>query len=128
MKEKDREIQIGENRLYLDEDNILYIIINGDTDEKVANAIKDATFRLFNLVEGKVNAIIDLNNAGKQSAEARNIGKETFEHGKNNKLAIFGTHPVAKVIASFVMGVTKKKDMRFFKNKEDALEWLKEEF
>jgi hypothetical protein len=25
------------------------------------------------------------------------------------------------------MGVTKKKDMRFFKTKKKALEWLKEE-
>jgi len=29
-------------------------------------------------------------------------------------------------MASFFMGASKKKDMRFFKTKEEALAWLKE--
>lgn len=126
ITEKEREILVGENRLYLDGDNILYITVIGDTDEKIATAMRDASFKLFNLVDGKVNAFVDLNKAGRQSAKARKIGKETFEHEKNRKIAIFGLHPVARVIASFVMGVTKKKDIQFFKTEEEALDWLKE--
>jgi hypothetical protein len=30
------------------------------------------------------------------------------------------------VLASFVMGVTKKEEVYFFKTKEEALAWLKE--
>jgi len=48
------------------------------------------------------------------------------EYEKTGKVAVFGLHPVARVIASFVMGVSKNKDMRFFKAKEEALAWLKE--
>jgi hypothetical protein len=48
------------------------------------------------------------------------------EDTKTGKTAFFGMHPVARVIASFVMGVSPNKMMRFFKTKEDALIWLRE--
>jgi len=70
--------------------------------------------------------LLDINKAGQVSSGARKIGKETFEDEKVGKVAFVGLHPVARVIASFVMGVTRKKDMRFFKTKEEALAWLKE--
>ncbi|GAH16624.1 unnamed protein product [marine sediment metagenome] len=34
MREEDREIWVGENRLYLSEDNILYETVVGEQDEK----------------------------------------------------------------------------------------------
>ena len=49
-----------------------------------------------------------------------------LENEKIGKVALFGLHPVARVIAAFIMGITRKKDMRFFKSKEEALAWLKE--
>ena len=52
--------------------------------------------------------------------------QEMFENEQNEKIALFGIHPVARVIASFVMGATKKKDIRFFKSREEAFLWLKE--
>ena len=33
-------------------------------------------------------------------------------------------HPVARVLASFVMTITKKNEIDFFKTKEEALAWL----
>ncbi|MBE3122383.1 MAG: STAS/SEC14 domain-containing protein [Thermoplasmata archaeon] len=80
----------------------------------------------MNMVKGKVNILVDLNQFGKASPESRKIFKEISEYEKTGKVAIFGTHPVARVLASFVMGITKKKDMRFFKTKEEAYAWLKE--
>ncbi len=126
MDEKDREIWVGENRLYLGEDNIAYFAIVGEHDENTAIAIGEAFLKLINMVGGKVNALGDINKTGKQSPEARKIWKELSEHKKVGKLALIGIHPVARVLASFVMGTTKKKDMRFFKTKEEALAWLKE--
>ena len=126
MEEQEREIWVGENRHYLGEDNILYVTVVGEVDEKVAIACREAAFKLMNIVEGKVNVLIDVNKAGKQSPEARKVWTELSEHEKFGKVALFGLHPVARVLASFVMGVSKKKDMRFFKTKEEALAWLKE--
>jgi len=126
MEEKEREIWVGESRFYLGEDNIIYITEIGEHGKKQAIAKKEVILKLLNLAEGKVDYLIDLNKTGKQSPEARNIYRGLMEHERIGKVAIFGMHSVARVIASFVMGVTKKKDMRFFKTKEDALIWLKE--
>ena len=126
MEEKDRDIWIGESRLYLGEDNILYGTVVGEQTEKMPIALKEAIDKMKNMVEGRVNVLVDLNKAGQLSSGARKIGRETLEDEKVGKVALFGLHPVARVIASFVMGVTRKQNMRFFKTKEQALAWLKE--
>ena len=126
MEEKDREIIMDAGRLYLGDDNILYITpFEGDMDEKLAIEACRAALGLQNMIEGKVNALIDLNRVGKQSAGARQRWKEWNDNEKTGKVACIGMHPVARVLASFVMGVSRKRDMRFFNIKEDALAWLK---
>lgn len=126
MEENVRESSIGEYKLYLDEDNIINVIAVGETDEKLAISIKEAGIKLLNMVEGKANILIDLNKAGKSSPEAKKIKRELTEHERTGKVAFIGIHPVAKVIASFFIGITRKKDISFFKKKKDALAWLKE--
>ncbi len=126
MEEKDREIRVGQNRVYLGEDNILYISVVGEVDGKTSAAIREIDIKFKGMVEGKVQVLGDLNKAGKQSTEARKVWKELAEDDRTGKIAMYGAHPVARVLASFVMGVSRKKDMRFFKTKEEALAWLKE--
>lgn len=126
MKEEEREIRVGENRFYLDEDNILYVTIIGETDEKIAVEINEAYLNLLTKHEGKMDVFIDLNKAGKGSSEARKIWKKMTENVRTGRVAFFGLHPVARVLASFTMGVSKNKDMGFFKTKEEALTWLRE--
>ena len=125
MAEKDREIWIGESRFYLGKDNILYGTVVGEQSEELAIAIKETIDRLVNMVEGRMRMLLDINRAGQVSSGARKIGKETLEDEKVGKVAFVGLHPVARVIASFVIGVSRKKDMRFFRKKEEALAWLK---
>ena len=122
----EREIWVGENRIYLGEDNILYVTVVGDIDDKMAIAIKEADLKFKNTVEEEFDVLGDLNKSGKHSPEARKIWKEMTEDDKTGKVAICGMHPVARIIASFVMGVSRKKDMRFFKTREEALSWLRE--
>lgn len=126
MVEKNQEIKIGENRLYLDENDILHVTLIGEVDEKTAIKLNEAHFKYMDMVNGKINCLVDLNNAGRQSVKVRRKGKEFLEDERVGKVALFGLHPVARVIASFVMGVTKKSDMRIFKSEKDALDWLNE--
>ena len=134
MKEKpveikrvsEREIWVGENRLYLGEDNILYVTVCGEVDGKAAAAIREIDHKFKSMGEGILHVLGNLNKAGKQSAEARKIWKEMTENDRTGKIAMCGMHPVARVLASFVMGISRKKDMRFFKTREEALAWLKE--
>ena len=125
-KVTEREIWIEKNRFYLGEDNIFYMTIVHEQDEGIALAMRDTFFTLLRMVEGKVNIFTDSNKGGKASPEARRIFKEMMENEKVGKIAIFGLHPVSRMLASFIMGVIKKEDMCFFKTKEEALAWLKE--
>ncbi len=121
----EREIWVGESRVYLGEDNMLYCTTVGESDEKKAIAMKESIFKLMNMVEGRMKMLLDINRAGQVSSGARKTGKEMLEDEKVGKVAFVGLHPVARVIASFVMGVSRKKDMRFFRQEEEALAWLK---
>ncbi len=121
----EREIWVGESRFYLGEDDIFYETIVGKQDERTVIAALEYHNKFKNMVEGKMKMLLDINRAGQVSSGARKIGKETVEDEKIGKVAFVGLHPVARVIASFVMGVSRKKDMRFFRKKEEALAWLK---
>lgn len=122
----EREIWVGKNRLYLGEDNIIYETLVGEVDERMVIAMNDATNKLTDTVKGKVNVLVDLSRTGKSTPGARKQARERLEVEGIGKVALFGLHPVARVLASFFMGVTRKEDMRFFKTREEALAWLKE--
>ncbi len=126
MQVSEREFWVGESRYYLGEDDIFYETIVGKQDEKTIIAALEAHNKFKNMVEGKMKMLIDTNKSGQVSSRARKIGQETLEDEKIGKVAIFGARPVARVIASFVIGVTRKKDFRFFRTKEEALSWLKQ--
>jgi hypothetical protein len=126
MKKNEREILIGENRISLEENNMVRLIIIGEIDEEIANRINEASLKLVNMVEGKVNVLIDLNKTGKTSTAARKKQKEISELEKWRKIALFGLHPVARVLAAFYIGISRNKNQRFFKTEEEALKWLKE--
>ncbi len=126
MEKIEGEIWVGENRIYLGEDNILNFINVGEIDEKIALESCEVMLKLMNMGEGEVDFLIDVNKGGKTSSKARKILQEFTKKNIQGKLALWGLHPVARVLASFFMGITQKEEMRFFKTKEEALKWLKE--
>ena len=126
MEQNGREIRIGEHSLYLGEDNIIRVTLVGETDGAEAAAIKDADDQLKRTVEGKVGVLVDLNKAGKQSTEARSTFRTLTEDARTGRVAMHGMHPVARVIAAFVTGITRKKDFRFFGTADEAVAWLRE--
>ena len=122
----EREIGIGQSKYYLGEDDILYGTVVGEQDEKTILSVVKVTNKFKNMVKGKLKLFVDLTKSGKVSARGRKITKEALEDEELGKVALIGIHPVARVIAAFVMGVSKKKDVRFFKTKEEALTWQKD--
>jgi hypothetical protein len=97
----------------------------GNIDEKSAKDIVQATFHLAKNVD-KISILIDLNNSGQPSTEARKSFLQTTNNPKINKVALWGLHPVARVLASFVLGISKNENMRFFKTEEAALKWIRD--
>lgn len=126
MEEKERESWIGKSRYYLGKDNKIYVTIVGEVDDNTATQYHDTGIKFVNMIAGSADVLVDITNAGKLSPQARKVFRELTENEKTGKVAIFGLHPVARVIASFFMGATKKKDIRFFNSRDAAVAWLKE--
>ena len=125
-KGNNQEIWIGKNKISLDSNHIVHQVLTGDINEDSANDIVQATFQLANNLD-RISILIDLNSSGQPSIEARRSFLHTTENPKINKVALWGLHPVARVLASFVLGISKNKSMRFFKTEEAALKWLRGE-
>ena len=126
MVGKKREIRVANSEFYLDEENILHIVSYGDLDEDDYEDMSAATIKATEDIEGKVNILVDINHCGKVPAKVRRMAKRDFEKETTGKVAMFGMHPVARILASFIIGITRKEDIRFFKTEAEALAWLKE--
>jgi len=120
------EIWNGENRSTLRDGNIIHVIAKGEQTLQSSLQQLEANHIFSASLTGKVSFLIDLNQAGKNSPEARMIWKQTGEHENTFKIAMYGLHPVARVIASFAIGISKNPNQRFFKTEEEALAWIKE--
>jgi len=122
----DTEILNGANEITLMEGNIIFIIVNGIQTDQIALAQKEINKQLAQLVKGKINFLIDLNKSGKSSPLARKIWREITDDEETNKVALYGLHPVARVLATFVMQIASRNNIQFFTNMEDALKWIKQ--
>lgn len=120
------EIWVGDNKVYLIDGKIIYIIAVGEQTPELAKALIEVKQKLYSIAPGKVHHLIDLNKSGKSSPEARKLWKEFSEDERTDKVAVFGLSPVAKVLASFVMSITNRNNQRFFRTKEEAMQWLLE--
>lgn len=123
----DYEMQIGENRTTLLPDlNIIHVVAVGEQTTEIANLQREIASEFFKMTNGKIHFLIDLNRAGKNSPEARKTWTQLSEHEKTSKVAIFGLHPVARVLASFVIRVSNSNNQRFFTTQDEAMSWLLE--
>ena len=120
----DKELVIGKNRCIVLNDNIIFITAIDEQTDEIACLHEKGIAKLKEHIKGNVSFLIDLNLAGKSTPEARKIWNKLSEDRGTNKVALYGMHPVARVLASFVMTITNKNEMDFFKTKEAALAWL----
>lgn len=121
----EKEFRIKDNKIFLLEDHIIYIEAYGEQTDEIAITHLNHNRILVKQFSGKINYLINLNDAGKSFPKARRIWLELSEAETTNKTALFGMHPVAKLLASFVIGVTKRKNMRFYHSRVEAVNWLK---
>ncbi len=135
MNKIDSIIVINENKFLISNDNEVYIdtinniynvIARGIQTIEIANAHKYLAEKIFENSKQPLSFFINVNECGKNSPEARKTWKYLTEHSKTKKVAVFGIHSVAKVIAYFVIGtLIKKEKIRFFDNEVNALKWIK---
>lgn len=125
MKEKDElPIMIGTNETYFYDGNIIYVKAIGEQTVEVAQLHREYHHKMASSTGEKISYLIDLNQCGKNSSEARMIWKQLSEDEHTKRVATFGLSPVSRVIASFVMGRSSLSNHQFFKTKEKAMIWL----
>ncbi len=127
VKEITKEYWVGKNRMYLKDDGIIYIDADGDIDKDLALKQIEIALQIHRVIQKKINLFIDLSNAGKQSPEARVLWREINQRAEINKIAYYGLNFISRIVASFIMGKLKKSNIRFFKSKSEAVQWLKED-
>jgi hypothetical protein len=122
----DTEIRNGANEITLIEGNIIFIKAIGIQTDQMAISHMEIYKQFSLLVNNKINFLIDLNKSGKSTPLARKIWKEITDDEGTNKVALFGLHPVAGVVATFVMQIVSRNNIQFFTNVEEALKWVKQ--
>lgn len=127
-KTNENEITINESKIGLVNDNIIYIIAVGFVDEELAKVGERIVCEFLEKTNKNTNILVNLTNAGQPSSKAIRIYLRVSEMAAIKKIAMFGISAVAKVLGSFMIRLSKKKNFQFFKTKEEALAWLNSNF
>jgi hypothetical protein len=124
--ETNKEFWVDGSKIHVDYDNKLISITSiGDFDKERAMKVKDAMHSIFDEAPVRFDVLIDLNQNGKQSSEARKIWQLIHSHHQVKCVAFCGLNPIAEMVASFLMGDQQDKHMQFFMNKDEAYQWIK---
>jgi hypothetical protein len=116
---------LGENRITIMDHSIVYIEVIGEQTDEHARLILENLQMVMASMPGKIKQLVNLNQSGKSSLRSREVFKHLNDENISEKVAVFGIHPVARVLAMFVTGLTLQKNVRFFTNEEEALSWLR---
>ncbi len=127
LEKIEREHWVKQTRIYFGEDNIVYITVVGDADKQVALENVEIAYKFRKYYRGRIHMLLDLNKAGKPSAEARKIWAELHNDERTGRVAFYGLTPVKRIIASFIVRFSQNEPIKVFRTKEEALKWIKED-
>ncbi len=125
MEKQDREIKIGKNTLYLGEDNILRETFVGRPNEAAAKEIDEAANTLRNMVDGKVDTLINIEKIEMITPKVLEFAVANLTEARVGRVAVVGKNPIAIILAAPVIAAARKNDLAYFKTEEEAIKWLK---
>jgi hypothetical protein len=117
------EIQIQHTTIRFS-NNILILVGRGGYDKQLATLVRDAILDVLDSSSVKINILADFNEAGKSSSEARDIWRGLAAHKNIGKIACIGGHPLARILAVFILKLTQNGRFRFYSKTEEAMNWL----
>lgn len=117
--------------IYIDNDKIVHIkfyrIKDPVIQEEQAKYTVRESNKIFNAYpERKMRAVIDVRESLKVFSRARKIYGTFLKDKRIGKVAFFGVNTVMKIVLSFIIAFSGKKNTKIFKTGEKALEWLKQ--
>ena len=111
------------NKVWMEE-NIVYYILSTEVDEQEAILLNDIGGSYINSGQASYVLIGLQKQSSKFSSSARKIWVRFLQNENIKRAAMFGGNVVVRTLASFVIAATGKKNIKFFSEKDKALEWL----
>jgi len=129
LKEKDSEK--NQSRVWIGDDNIIYITIAKKLREEDIWKALDKTEELLKGFARKGKVLIDMSTSSViRSSQFRRVTvekvKEVVMNSGLEKAAIFGGGIVLKTIAFFIVMASGMQNVKIFNTSKEALEWLKQ--
>jgi hypothetical protein len=114
------------HKIWWDEkDKIVRSEFYGDADEKVAKEQIESMSKFYKTLKGDILVLIDLTQAGSTTSKARTIYADALKKMSVKKHAFIVKNIVLKVTVDFIMKASGAKNVKFFNDNEEALQWLK---
>ncbi|OGD67352.1 hypothetical protein A2442_01145 [Candidatus Campbellbacteria bacterium RIFOXYC2_FULL_35_25] len=113
----------SKNKVWMEE-NIVYYILSTEVDEQEAILLNDIGGSYINSGQASYVLIGLQKQSSKFSSSARKIWVRFLQNENIKRVAMFGGNVVVRTLASFVIAATGKKNIKFFSEKDKALEWL----
>ncbi|OGG08181.1 hypothetical protein A3D05_05595 [Candidatus Gottesmanbacteria bacterium RIFCSPHIGHO2_02_FULL_40_24] len=118
------------NRVFKDKNDFINVIYRGiQNPEMTAVMIKQMNILITVLDKKKIpiNIIVNLKKLRKSTAGSRKITVDALKRISFRKIAIYGANTFYMHLARFMFYAAGKSDkMSIFRNRSDAIDWLKE--
>ena len=117
-----------QNEVFINNDGVIEIKVNGDQTYESFGAIYDAANPLIKQLAEQnkpVRGLIDLTNKGKYTPGSNRAAMETLEHIHYEKIAFYGAEYLLKEVTELIiLAMGKKDNTKVFNNREEAVRWL----
>lgn len=131
--DKNKQDMDREEKLVWEEEGIIMTRCVANLGEEKIKEFTEQLLEALERADGKGRAAVNaIAGGGKAttSLSGRKIYTDFGEKARAEKIAIFGINTLQRVVASFIMRAMSKetgiKEVKFFKNKDEAIKWLKE--
>jgi hypothetical protein len=119
---------LGKNDVFINEHDLIEIIVNGDQTIESVQAMGNETTRLARkqIKAGKRALVLDnLLQIGNVPPEALSRVAELARSNEYEKLAMVGQDKALRIGANFILkAVGRGRKVKYFEDYQDAVEWL----
>ena len=115
------------HELNMEDDGILRISLSGDLDKSVIENLRQdySTYMAASTQENPLNNVIFASQLCKISSSARRFFAELNQDTRYGLVAFIDAPRRARVLSKFILKATKRDNIQFFGDEEEALSWIK---
>jgi UDP-N-acetylmuramyl pentapeptide synthase len=116
------------NRVFINDDGVIEIIVNGDQTVESVQAMGDQALALAQVMQKKGRPALILDNLllmGSVPPEARRLVADLIKSQDYDRLAMLGHGTALRLGANLILQATGKgKRVKYFEDREKATAWL----